>query len=228
MGVRQFQNIDASLIANVAAEYRFDGNLVDSGPNGLDLSVTLGNPRSVIVDALQGVYLDGGVRLARPGHDAELALDEDLTIHMLALPLNNATSITDHWVRFENPAGGAEADNALYRVTLTASGTGRDWQYESHSGAHVLQTTDFEVGCPPGNFRLFSLTRSAAAGGNQTVNWYIDGALYSGPHTATQPTGGSQSFLEVFEPFCIFGGLVIAATEQTPQQIAEVFESVLL
>lgn len=228
MPVRQFQNIDASLVSPLVAEWRFDGNLNDSGGSGYDLSASTGTPRFVTVDALQGVYLDGAVRLERPGHDPGLAIDDSITIHMLTLPMDNATSLIDYWVRFENPAGGAQADNALYRITLTQSGSGRDWQYQSHSGSHVLDTVDFGVGAPPGNFRLWTFTRSASSGGLQDVNWYIDGELHSGPFTATHPNGGSNSFFQIFEPFCIFGGLVIGAAEQTPQEVAEVFESVLL
>lgn len=215
-------DIDAALVSDVRGYWQFNGDFTDQSGNGQTLAIKSGTARFTELDCLGCVYLDGNVTVGRAVNDAPLTITGALTAHLLALFMQVDSVGQGDLYRF-NGVDETEPDNQLYAL----SHNGINLRYFAEFGAGNNIIHDFDVGPPPGNFHLYTMTRSAEAGGQQNLNFYIDGQLYgSVAASVTAVTGGTDAVFDIDDAFAFYGGLLIAATEQSQAEIEAVWNQV--
>lgn len=215
-------DIDAGLVSDVRGYWQFNGDLTDQSGNGQTLSIKSGTVHFTEIDCIGCAYMDGGVQVGRAVHDVPLEITGPLTVHLLALFMQADSVGQGDLYRF-NGADETEAENQLYALNHNSF----NLRYFAEFGAGNNTIHDFDVAPPPGNFHLYTLTRSADNAGQQEVNLYIDGALYGvAPANVTTTTGGTNAVFDVEDAFAYYGGLLIAATEQSQAEVEAVWNQV--
>lgn len=173
-----------------AALYEFDGDLVDSSGNGLDLSMGTGTAiygPAPVTDGL-GAFFQAS-RAQRGSFDASLQILTALTLEAMVFP--GAVHSADAYIASFNGSGDTEAVNILYNMMLTS---GNRLRYLHEAGAGVDHGITFNVSIPLGQWSHLAITRDSAGTG---INAYVNGILRGSTTLGAAPTGGGSSQLQV-------------------------------
>lgn len=204
------------------ALYQFNGNMLDSSGNGLDLSLFTGLQRYTwLAPGLRGFFFNGETSIRRPGNDALLTITGAITIECIILVCPNA--LTGTFISFGGSAA-TTATNVLYEL-----GFAQGSRYNFRVGWERLVSVPISsvelMGGLPYCFPVhYAMTRSI--GSSQTVVHYVNGTAIVGTSPLLAPTGGTSSRLWVGSddnPLVTFDFMVcsIASLKIVPTQLNE-------
>jgi hypothetical protein len=175
------------------ALWQLDGDLLDSGPNGLDLSLLAGDEYySMMLGSIRGLTNSYSTKtvVGRAAHDEALAITGDMTV----MYLGTVTAATPELATFPGVGFGGtgedEANNFLWSVEGGAS-SGMKWFSESGSGvdASYNPATIFA-----GEYH--GVVHYAARRLNDVISLFVDGRKIGTSGTLVTPTGGSVAVLK--------------------------------
>jgi len=213
--------------AGTVALYQLNGAIFpgysDYGPNNLVISG--GVPvYNAVTGTIAGkrpgtaAYLTDAGHGSRPGNDGVLTIAGALTI--MCMIKRDPAIAADRYLVIFTDNGATESQNTLYGLHMDASHT---LQYTAEFGVNN-PTGAAGPAIPASTWTHVAVTRSAGG----SINFYIDGALATGPVATTTPTGGGNSRLWVGRFGAVagsglrsdMGSLRISNTEYTAGAIA--------
>lgn len=181
------------LTAETVGLWQFDGNLLDSGPYGLDLSITQGKEYySMMLGPIRGLFNGYGTSrtvAARTIHDPELAITGDITIMYLGTISNGLPGAADIPGVVFGTAGETSDTNYLWSL-YGGPTSGLKWFSESGEGVDSIYNPAYVF---PGEYH--GVCHYAASRQDNVVRLFIDGRKIGTSGTLITPTGGDSSVL---------------------------------
>lgn len=178
--------------ANTVALWQLDGDLIDSGPNSLDLAEVGTLPYELV--GAPGVIAGRASEPTLTNHGS-LAYDAllDLKGAFTAMAMIRPSSFDSGspWLSFGVPFSELEADNYQYLLNIVASGK-LEYIAEFGAGSDALFTST-GAALTLGEWNHAAITRD----GSGVVNTYVDGANTGTSGVLTAPTGGTNAVLRI-------------------------------
>jgi len=189
---------DLASTSDTLALWQFEGDRLDSGSGGYDLTIVNGNARYSRVRGNLGVRCatsatDGsGYEHFTATDGGALALTGAMTISAILLieqeyPSNDAAVVT-----YDGGAAETESQNYLYSVQFNVAS--QRVQYSSENGAGTNSNASPSVRVyAPGQMFILHMVRDATG----DISFYLNGVQHGDTLSTTLPTGGGSSTINV-------------------------------
>lgn len=182
--------------ANTVALWQLDGDLLDQGPNGLDLTevgtvpyIPVGALGKVVEQASEPTLTNHG---SHP-YDAALNIVGELTIEFM-LRLNAVDSSSP---LITMGVSGSEAENDNYLIFVHLNGSGQlAWLAERNNGENIEGQSQFTAtGAVPSLNQWQHITMRRTSG--NVITFFIDGVSLGTSGTLLPPTGGTNGVFRI-------------------------------